>query len=129
MLFAGCTSVIAKMGLAGISGELGLALRTCFVFGMVLGFAAWAVPREQLSQISWVNVAWLALSGLTTSLSWIFYYKALKEGDVSTIAIIDKGSMLVAVALAALFLKEELTWRTWSGCALMTAGILLLVKK
>ncbi len=44
MVFAGFTSVIAKVGLAGISGELGLAIRTCFVFGFVLALAWLLVP-------------------------------------------------------------------------------------
>ncbi|MCX7899814.1 MAG: sensor histidine kinase, partial [Methylocystis sp.] len=44
------TSVIAKAGLAGISGELGLAVRTVFVFGFVLLFALYAVPREEIGE-------------------------------------------------------------------------------
>lgn len=32
MLFAGFTSVVAKQGLVGISDELGLTVRTLFVF-------------------------------------------------------------------------------------------------
>ena len=69
MFFAGFTSVIAKMGLAGISGELGLTIRTLFVFGFVLAFAAWAIPMQDLTSVSSRNLLWLGLSGVTTSLS------------------------------------------------------------
>ena len=129
MIFAGFTSVIAKMGLSGISGELGLAIRTIFVFVFVLGFAFFAVPQSQLAELTKNNFFWLGLSGVTTSLSWIFYYMALKDGEVSTIALIDKGSMVVAVILAYFILKEQITWKTIAGGSLMIAGILLIARK
>ncbi|MFX7870459.1 hypothetical protein ABTK02_20635, partial [Acinetobacter baumannii] len=78
MAFAGFTSVIAKLGLTGISSDLGLAIRTCFVFVFVLMFAAAVVPTAQLSSVTWQNVLWLGLSGVTTAVSWVFYYKAIK---------------------------------------------------
>lgn len=129
MVFAGFTSVIAKLGLAGISGELGLAVRTCFVFIFVLAFAILAVPGSQLSALSRGNYLWLGLSGVTTAVSWVFYYKAIKEGEVSTVALIDKGSMVVAVLLAFLILKEQITARTIAGAALMVVGLLVIARK
>lgn len=129
MVFAGFTSVIAKLGLSGISGELGLAVRTVFVFALVLAFAAATVPLSELSRLGPANWLWLGVSGVTTTLSWIFYYKALKDGEVSTIAIIDKGSMVVAVLLSFLILREAITLRTLLGAALMVAGLLVIAKK
>ena len=129
MIFAGFTSVIAKMGLSGISSELGLTIRTIFVFVFVLGFALFAVPPGQLAELTKNNFFWLGLSGVTTSLSWIFYYKALKDGEVSTIALIDKGSMVVAVILAYLLLKEQITWKMITGGSLMIAGIFIIARK
>lgn len=129
MFFAGFTSVIAKMGLVGISGELGLTIRTVFVFGFVLVFAAWAVPVQELTGVSSRNILWLGLSGVTTSLSWIFYYKALKVGDVATVALIDKGSVVVAMLLAWLLLRELITLRMVMGAALIIAGLLVIAKK
>jgi transporter family protein len=129
MLFAGFTSVIAKLGLTGISGELGLAIRTCFVFVFVLAFAVLTVPGNQLSTLARSNYLWLGLSGVTTAVSWVFYYKAIKDGDVSTVALIDKGSVVVAVLLASLILKEQITARTISGAALMVAGLLVIARK
>lgn len=129
MIFAGFTSVIAKMGLSGISSELGLTIRTIFVFVFILGFALFAVPPGQLAELTKNNFFWLGLSGVTTSLSWIFYYKALKDGEVSTIALIDKGSMVVAVILAYLLLKEQITWKMIAGGSLMIAGIFIIARK
>jgi transporter family protein len=129
MAFAGFTSVIAKLGLSGISGELGLTIRTCFVFAFVLAFAALSVPSSQLSAVSRSNLWWLALSGITTTVSWVFYYKAIKDGEVSTVAIIDKGSIVVAVLLACIILKEQITLRTLAGAALMVAGLIVIARK
>ena len=46
MFFAGFTSVIAKQGLVGISAELGLTIRTIFVFCFVTLFAILAVTIQ-----------------------------------------------------------------------------------
>lgn len=129
MIFAGFTSVIAKLGLTGISGELGLTIRTCFVFVFVVAFALVAVPASHLATLTRTNYLWLGLSGVTTAVSWVFYYKAIKEGEVSTVALIDKGSMVVAVLLAYLILKEQITVRTIAGAALMLAGLLVIARK
>ena len=129
MVFAGFTSVIAKLGLAGISGELGLAVRTCFVFLFVVAFTAIAVPPGMVRTLSRENFLWLGASGVTTAASWIFYYKAIKEGEVSTVALIDKGSMVVAVLLAYLVLKEQITGRMVAGAALMVAGLIVIARK
>lgn len=129
MIFAGFTSVIAKMGLAGISGELGLTVRTLFVSLFVLGFAAVVVPTTDLSTLNRMNILWLGLSGVTTTLSWIFYYKALKLGDVATVALIDKGSVVVAILLAWLLLKEVITLRILIGGTLIIGGLLVMVKR
>ena len=129
MFFAGFTSVIAKKGLDGISGELGLTIRTVFVFILVLGFAALAVSPKALADIKKDNVYWLGLSAITTTVSWIFYYKALKEGQVSTIALIDKGSILVAILLAIFILKEKISVQTIIGGILMITGIFVIAKK
>lgn len=129
MVFAGFTSVIAKVGLTGISGEMGLAIRTVFVFAFVLALSWLLVPRAELGAVTRHNLVWLGLSGATTTLSWWFYYKALKAGDVSTIALIDKGSFVVAVVLAWLFLKEQITVRVVIGSVLILAGLVVVARK
>lgn len=128
-IFAGFTSVIAKLGLNGISSELGLAVRTCFVFFFVIAFAFFAIPKNQIGTLTQNNLVWLAASGVTTAISWVFYYKALKLGEVSTVALIDKGSFIVAVFLAWLLLKEQITLRVVLGSAFILAGLLIVSRK
>lgn len=129
MFFAGFTSVIAKQGLAGITPELGLSLRSVFVFVFILIFAAFAVSPVELRNLNKTNYIWLGMSGVTTALSWVFYYKALKVGDVATVALIDKGSVIVAIILAWILLKEAITVRVIIGAGLMLTGLIVIAKK
>jgi transporter family protein len=128
MVFAGFTAVIAKLGLTGISGDLGLAIRTCFVFVFTLLFAAAVVPRAELAAVSTSNVVWLGLSAITTTVSWVFYYKAIKLGEVSSVALIDKGSVIVSVLLAVVILREALTMQKVFGAVLVVSGIVVIAR-
>ena len=65
---------------------------------------------------------------MTTTISWIFYYKAIKLGDVSTVALIDKGSVIVAVLLAFLVLHESLTGSKIIGAGLIAAGLIVIAR-
>ncbi len=127
--FAGFTAVIAKKGLIGISSELGLTIRTLFVCIFVIIFALFAVPPAEVKSLQKVNYIWLGLSGVATAGSWIFYYKALKVGDVATVALIDKGSVVIAILLAWWLLKEAISLQTALGALLIVAGLFVIAKK
>jgi transporter family protein len=129
MLFAGFTAVIAKQGLAGISAELGLTLRTLFVCFFIIIFGLLTIAPTELKLLQKANYIWLCLSAITTAGSWIFYYKALKMGDVATVALIDKGSVVVSVLLAWWLFKEVVTFRMIIGAMLIITGIMVISKK
>lgn len=122
MFFAGLTSVIAKAGLKNVSGDTGLAVRTIFVFALVwLNMVAFNHVKD-FANLTKRNVLLLGISGLTTTLSWIFYYKAIKIGNVSEVALIDKASILITLLLSFLFLHEQFTWRVALGAAMIVGG-------
>jgi transporter family protein len=75
------------------------------------------------------DTALLGVSALTTTISWIFYYKAIKIGNVSEVALIDKGSILITLVLSFVFLQEELTWKIALGCSFIFSGLLVLAWK
>ncbi len=130
-VFAGLTSVVAKAGLKTLGADVGLAVRTVFVFSFImLNTLLWTGTSKAavaLQSASWRSIGLLALSGLTTTLSWVCYYRAMKEGTVSYVSLVDKGSILITLALSVLLLGEPFTWRIAGGAALIIAGLLVLV--
>ncbi len=126
MCFAGVTSVIAKFGMKGISSDLGLAIRTTVVFTFViLNYIVFQNIKE-VQQLTARNIVFLAISGLTTTISWIFYYKAINIGEVSYVASIDKGSIVITLLLSLIILGEPLTPKLIIGASLITIGMLVL---
>ena len=128
-IFAGLTSVLAKSGMKNLGPDVSLALRTCVVFSLVIiNMLVWtaAKPVAALRAAQPRDLALLALSGLTTSLSWIFYYRAMKTGTVSFVSLVDKGSIIVTLLLSALVLREDFTRQTGIGAALILAGIIVM---
>ncbi len=131
-LFAGFTSVLAKAGMTTMTADVGLAVRTSMVFGFVIVNAfIWTAgrPMAVVAQAQPRDIALLALSGLTTSLSWIFYYRAMKSGTVTFVALVDKGSIVVTLLLSFWLLKEPFSPRVAAGASLIIAGIITLTFK
>lgn len=125
-VFASLTSILGKIGIEGIDSNLGTAIRTMVVLAL-----AWAIVFEQgkqgeLRAIDRRSWAFILFSGVATGLSWLCYYRALQDGPASVVAPIDKLSVLVTVAFAAIFMHERLSRRTAAGLALLVAGTLLM---
>jgi transporter family protein len=55
------------------------------------------------------------------------YFRALKVGDASRVTPIDKLSVVVAMALAVIFLGERLAWQHWLAGLLIVSGTVILV--
>ena len=124
--FAGLTAILAKIGVEGVSSNLGTCIRTVVILIFILLLVSFRREWPHPGQLNPRSMIFLALSGLTTGLSWLCYYRALQGGPVSLVAPIDKLSLVVAVGLAVLVLGERLTPGQWLGTSLMTAGALLL---
>jgi len=129
MFFAGLTSVIAKFGLKNVPSDLGLAIRTSVVFIFIWINAIAFKHTKFMGNFTGKDLLFLSISALTTSLSWIFYYRAIKIGDVSVVAGIDKASLVITIFLSFFFLNEPLTPKVLLGAGLITAGTLVLVFK
>ena len=123
--FAGLTAVLAKVGVQQINSNMATAIRT-----VVILIFAWAVAlatkNQTFSQIEQKTWIFLILSGIATGLSWLCYFRALQLGEASQVAPVDKLSVVVAIALAAIFLRESLTWHHWVGGALIFTGAVVL---
>jgi transporter family protein len=124
--FAGLTAVLAKIGVTGVNSNLATAVRTSVVLIFTWGIAfATTKPAAMLEfpRKTWI---FLALSGVATGLSWLCYFRALQLGDASRVAPVDKLSVIIAIVLAAVILKERLTWQHAVGGLLIVAGSLVL---
>ena len=129
MLFAGITAVFAKLGMKNVSGDVALAVRTTLIFALVWINSLAFRQVSELKLLTRNDVFFLGLSGLTTFLSWLFYYRAMKEGSVALVSTIDKASIVVTILLSIWILKEPLTLRLAVGGALIFAGLVVLIWK
>lgn len=125
-VFAALQSILGKVGVQDIDSTLATALRTVVVL-----IFAWAIVLGKKEGGDWKKMTrrdavLLVLSGITTGASWLCYYRALQTGRASVVVPIDKCSMLFAVALSAIFLKEKQTRRSLLALALVVAGTLMI---
>lgn len=125
-VFAALQSILGKVGVQDMDSTLATALRTVVVL-----IFAWAIVLGKKEGGDWKKMTrrdavLLVLSGITTGASWLCYYRALQIGRASVVVPIDKCSMLFAVALSAIFLKEKQTRRGLLALALVVAGTLMI---
>lgn len=126
--FAGITAVLAKAGTTNVEPNLATAVRTTVVLLLAWGIVLTAGKPEWKTLSSQATV-YLVLSGVATGLSWLCYFRAMHLGDASSVAPVEKLSVVFAIALAALFLGEQLAWQHWVGGGLIIAGALLIATK
>ena len=126
-VFAALTSILAKMGISGVESNLGTAIRT----GVVL-IMAWVIvfargKQAQLKSIDKKELLFIGLSGIATGASWLCYYYAIQNGEVSVVVPIDKLSIIVIVIFSYFVFKEKLSKKAFAGICLMVVGTLLMV--
>ena len=128
-LFAGATSILAKIGIEEVDSHLATALRTIvvLVFSWLMVFIVGS--QNQLTAISIKSYVFLILSGMATGASWLCYFKALQLGDVNKVVPIDKSSTILTMVLAFIFLKEDITVPMVIGMIAIGLGTYLMIQK
>lgn len=126
--FAAVTAILAKVGVQGVPSNVATAIRTCVILVFSWGIVFARREHEALATLNRKAVLFLVLSGVATGLSWLAYFRALQLGPASRVAPIDKLSLAMTLVLAAVVLKEPLSWKLALGVALMVAGALLTLK-
>ena len=128
-LFAGLTAILAKCGIRNTDSNVATALRT----GVVLVFSWLMVlvvgAQSEIRDISAKVLIFLILSGLSTGISWLCYFKALQIGDINKVTPIDKSSTVITMLLAFIFLREEITWLKFVSMILIGIGTYLMIQK
>ncbi len=128
-VFAALTAIFAKIGIQDVDSDLATLIRTAIIIVVLSAFVwsagKWSNPFE-LSSKTWL---FLGLSGLATGASWVCYFRALKIGDASKVAPVDKLSLVLVAIFAFAFLGERPSLREWTGIAMVAGGVLVLAIK
>lgn len=126
-IFASLTSILGKIGIAGVESNLGTAIRTGVVLIMAWGMVFVTGKQHTIREIPKKELGFIALSGLATGGSWLCYYKALQDGLASVVVPIDKLSILVTVAFSYFVFHERLSKKAAVGLALIVGGTLVML--
>ncbi len=125
-LFAAGTALLAKVGVVGIDSNLATAIRTSVILLFTWGIALALEKHHGLGEISRRSWLFLVLSGICTGLSWLCYFRALQLGPASSVAPVDKLSVVLVILGAWAFLGEHLTPMKIAGGSLITLGAIIL---
>ncbi|MGB6118422.1 MAG: EamA family transporter [Mesorhizobium sp.] len=125
-VFAALTAIFAKVGVENVNSDFATPIRTVIivlVLGSLIAVTGQAQPLGSISGRTWL---FLTLSALATGASWLCYFRALKLGQASQVAPIDKLSVVFVAVFAVLFLREKLALVNWVGIVLIAVGAVLV---
>ncbi len=125
-IFAAATALLAKVGVAGIDSNLATAIRTSVILVFTWAIALGLEKHHALAEIGRRSWIFLVLSGVCTGLSWLCYFRALQLGPASSVAPVDKLSVVIVILGAALLLGERLTPMKMVGGSLIAIGAVVL---
>lgn len=125
-VFAALTSILAKVGISGVESNLGTAIRTAVVLIMAWIIVFAGKKQSSLKTLDKKELVFICLSGVATGASWLCYYWAIQNGNVSVVVPIDKMSILIAVVFSYFVFKEKLSLKALIGLILMLLGTLAM---
>ena len=118
--------VLTKAGLKNVDSNLAFAIQAVLIFCITWSIVTVQGNLGNLKEIE--NKAWvlLILAGVATTLSTLFSYKALSLGPAAYVATIERSSLVIAIILSLIFLKEKITWQLVAGAVLIISGAILI---
>lgn len=128
-VFAALTAIFAKIGIANIDSDFATLIRTVVILVVLAGMVFAMGKAQPLDTISGKTWLFLVLSGLATGASWLAYFRALKLGQASQVAPVDKLSVVLVAIFGVMFLGEKLNLQGWIGVSLVAAGAVTLAIK
>ena len=125
-LSAACAIVLSKAGLKKVEPTLAFAIQAVLILSIswsVVFFQKKSADLGKIDQGSWI---YLISAGIITCLSSLFQFNALKLGDAALVSSIERLSLVFAIILSVVFLKEQLNWKIIVGVLLMMGGALMI---
>ena len=125
---AAMVAVFGKMGLQHLDANTATAIRAVIMALFLVGVVVVQGKFNLISEIIENRKAlfFIALSGIAGALSWLFYFMAIKNGQVSQVAPIDKLSVVFAVIFAVILFGEKISLIAAGGVALIPVGALMV---
>ncbi len=124
--FAGLTATVSKIGLKNVDSSVGFAIQSVVILLLTWGYVIFSGKGSKLSEIEPKAWGWLLLSGVITTGAYLAYFAAIKSGDVSRVAPLDRLSLVFAIVFAVMFLGDKINGPTIFGASLMTIGALVI---
>lgn len=126
-VFTSLATILGKMGINNINPNLGTMLRTIVILVIIWGVIIIKKEYKDIRKITNKNILFIILSGISTGISWLFYFMALKDGEVSIVFPVEKLSAAVSILISIIFLKEKLDKKGILGFISIILGTLLLI--
>lgn len=117
---------LSKAGLKNVDSNLGFAIQSVMILVVSWSVTAWQGKVAGASDIEGRAWIYLLLAGIITCLSSLFTFAALKLGDASRVSPLDKVSLIFAIILSVIFLREKIGWQIALGALLMAGGAVVI---
>lgn len=127
--FAGVTSILAKCGIKKTDSDVATAVRTIIIFAFSWLIVFISGSYSQIKNIDGSSVVFLVLSGLSTGISWLCYFKALQMGDINKVVPIDKSSTVLTILLALVLFHEGISAAKIVAIVSITTGVFMMINK
>jgi bacterial/archaeal transporter family protein len=128
-MFAALTAIFAKVGLEGVDSDYATMVRTVVILVILGAFVTVTGKWRNPATLTPRTLLFLVLSAVATGASWLCYFRALKIGEATRVAPIDKLSVVLVAIFAFVILGERPSLRDWLGILSITAGAILLSLK
>lgn len=124
-LLTAFTALSGKLGVASVNSTTATFVRSAAMLATIVIFMALS-GKFSSDGLTTKSIFWLAVSGVTGALTWLFFFWSLKVGAASKVVPIDNLSLIFAVVLAAVFLREQVSWPVGLGATIMVIGATLV---
>lgn len=125
-IFTSTTTILSKIGIERTNTNLITFLRTLVVLIILTIIIIIKKKYKNIKKLNKKNFIFIILSGISTSLSWLFYFSSLSIGEASIVFPIEKLSLVVSIISSRIFLKEELSKKQILGIIIIIIGTSLL---
>jgi len=119
-------ATLTKAGLKKVDSNVGLAVQSVLILLIAWGTVVFQGNLGRLGELDRRSWTYLLLAGVVTGVSSLLLYRALKLGNTSRVVPLDRLSLVFAILLGSVFLKEKVGWQVIVGGGLMAVGALVI---